>query len=414
METLESLYVLISRLSHPEKRYVSWHLGNKDKESRDSALYQILVHQKSYDKHRIKKELAQHQTLSKFTAAAVGSLRQKVLKAMRLYRDGSSLELQMRNMLEEDSILRERLMHDMRAKNLAKLQAMAHKYEAWDILVQVLDRQYEMLLRESPSPSKLEEKLEELETATRHQRLLWQLKTLYHRMFAYRRLDLKDDAPEWTRLLEELDALGAMAPGQQEGFWAKHLTYNIQYHRLYLADEQEKAKQCRKEQRELWEQHPNMVDYKPMQYKVVLANYLVACFVSQDFSPFEETLKTLKELPCNSLDEEGEVFQNVTYLELLQHMNGEHRHKALALVPEIERGLEVYVDKINDARRQTLLMNVAILFFGLGRYAEALDWQIRVMDHKTPYRPDIKVVAALLAMICHYEMGNESFPKLRT
>lgn len=408
METLESLHVLIQRLSHPEKRYISAHLGGKEKGGRDATLFQVLVHQKAYDKARIKQELNKHKSLARFTSAAVVSLRSRILRELRQYREESSLELQMRNMLEEDSILRERLMHRLRTKNLIKLENMARGYEAWSILVQVLERQYAMLLRESSSPEALDEKLNQVEWATNQTRHIWQVKTLYNRMFAYMRLGHRSNSPELGKILDQLDAIGIKAPEQQSSFWAKHMAYNIQYYRYSMEGKHAEAHQCRILQKRLWEAHPKLVEYNSMEYKRVLANYLVACFVQEDFSPFKETLDLLKSMDSKSLDEAGEIFQNVTYLEFVWYMNSDQKDKAVALIPTIEDGLVRFADKIDEARRQALLVNVAILYFSLARYREAVDWCYRVMDHKTQYRPDAKVIAGLLAMVCQYENGNLS------
>lgn len=67
-------------------------------------------------------------------------------------------------------------------------------------------------------------------------------------------------------------------------------------------------------------------------------------------------------MPVLPLDDEGEVFQNVTFLELVLYMNQDRFQEALVLIPIIESGLLKYSKKVNDAKKISFSYNIMIVF----------------------------------------------------
>jgi len=164
--------------------------------------------------------------------------------------------------------------------------------------------------------------------------------------------------------------------------------------------------QFRSEQKRLWETTPVMLAFRPTEYKLVLSNYLVNAFLTKNFLPFKEIIKKLRSLPVTSLNDEGEVFQNTIYLEQLWYMNEGLADQAIDLIPKIELGLKKYGDKVNDARRQVLVSNIAIIQFDCMRFEECIDWSERVICFKTAHREDLKYACSILQLICHFQLGS--------
>jgi len=164
--------------------------------------------------------------------------------------------------------------------------------------------------------------------------------------------------------------------------------------------------QLRHEQVQWWDANPHMIEYRLINYKMVLANYLVASFEIGNFHSFPGTLKKLRELPVLSLDDEGEVFQNVAFLELLLYMNQSRFKEALALVPGIETGLQKYAHKVNDARRMAFAYNIMILYFELADYEHCIEWIQKVRLFKTAHRSDIQARVFMIELAAHFSLSN--------
>jgi hypothetical protein len=107
-----------------------------------------------------------------------------------------------------------------------------------------------------------------------------------------------------------------------------------------------------------------------------------------------------------SPDDEGEVFQNVALIELLQYMNQNRFEEALALIPGIESGLEKFSVKVNDARRMTLAYNIMIVYFELADYERCIEWVNKVRQYKTAHRSDIQARVFIIELAAHYSLDN--------
>lgn len=408
METLKQLHHLIQLMDVPERRYVTWYLSLKqgDKQKNDTILYNILFLNKNFNITIIEKALKPYDTLHKYTAVSTRHLRQSILRALRHYRDESSLNLKMRNMLEEDSILKEKMMTQERAKHLQRLFEMADQYQVQDIKAETINRQIDMMLENGVSKELIAEKIMQLQNTAKENQLIWTLQAQYHSLFMayrngedFRQQKYKELSIDLVRQIEDQEQLA-------NSFQAKHLIYNMLYFLSSLSGDPTRAYQVRLKQRLLWETNPDLIELRPADYKIVLSNYLVSAFNISNLHPFKEVLHKLKSLPTSSLNEEGEVFQNLCLLELLWHLNNNRHEEALAMVPEIMSGLEKYASKINDGRKLAILINVAILCFLTKKYSDCLDYINHIHSIKTTHRQDIQIFASILELICHFELGN--------
>jgi len=114
--TLQEAYNLVQSLEHNELRYVSWFmkLRSGETEKNDVVLLAMLTDLPTYDETELEDQLSQHHSLKKFTASSVARLIKGILKALRAYREENSIELKLRNMLEDDAILKDRLINGVR------------------------------------------------------------------------------------------------------------------------------------------------------------------------------------------------------------------------------------------------------------------------------------------------------------
>jgi hypothetical protein len=156
------------------------------------------------------------------------------------------------------------------------------------------------------------------------------------------------------------------------------------------------------------EVNPEMIKEEGQLYKTTLANYLTRAHAYQDYSRFEEKLAILKKLPADNFYAEGEVFQNVYFVEHLYYINASRFEQAEALVPIIEQGLITYARKINRSRVLSFTYNIMVMYFLMHRFKEARIWSERLLDEKSDIRQDMQTANRILYPIICYELGNVS------
>src|SRR5690606_21009903 len=101
-----------------------------------------------------------------------------------------------------------------------------------------------------------------------------------------------------------------------EGSFLLRMKYlgSLSHYHVCIGD-REQAFLAVSQQLEICEAHPLMLKVEGQLYKMALANYLTRAHSYRDFSRFEERLRTLKGLPTDTFYAEGEVFQNVYFIE---------------------------------------------------------------------------------------------------
>lgn len=81
--------------------------------------------------------------------------------------------------------------------------------------------------------------------------------------------------------------------------------------------------------------------------------------------------------------------------------------KGIQLVPKIEAGLSRYEEKLSPVRKAYFYFNIAVLYFGAGKYSVALKWINRLLnDNAINESQDIHCFAEIFNIIIHVELKN--------
>jgi tetratricopeptide (TPR) repeat protein len=81
--------------------------------------------------------------------------------------------------------------------------------------------------------------------------------------------------------------------------------------------------------------------------------------------------------------------------------------KGLGMLQEITNGLKLYREKTGTIFTLSCYFMLAHLYFGAGRYPEALKWINRILDHpKKEVREDLRMMAMMAELIIHIELNN--------
>ncbi len=103
------------------------------------------------------------------------------------------------------------------------------------------------------------------------------------------------------------------------------------------------------------------------------------------------------------------------FAEVLVYINKINYHfmkgnfsEGLYLVKEIEKGFELYHNKIDDNRILNFYYKIGCLYFGSGDNENAIVYLNKVIDHPTLIRSDLQSFSRILNLIAYYELGNNA------
>lgn len=409
MKSPDSLFDLVKALSPAEKRYFKVAYGKVNgKEGNIMQLFDALDRMDEYSDEKLRKKLKGASFL-KFISAEKGNLYAAIMRAMRNFYAEKSVDTRIFELMQEEVFLRGKGLNELRELTLDKAEALARKYEKYTYLLEILLAQKDLIteFEEKRLNERVRQKLEEIEEVVELQSTLARLNLLSSEIFLFSRsgIDLKNESNR--QHLESLaDGIRAHA-NRLRGSFRLTVKYHASLAHYYgsLRD----LKHCFQEAEkalEVCESNPDMIKEEGQQYKMTLANYLTRAHGYQDYSHFEEKLATLKKLPADNFYAEGEVFQNVYFVEHLYYINASRFEEAEALVPIIQEGLVTYARKINRSRVLSFTYNIMVMYFLMHKFKEARAWSERLLDEKSDIRQDMQTANRILYPIICYEQGK--------
>lgn len=137
-----------------------------------------------------------------------------------------------------------------------------------------------------------------------------------------------------------------------------------------------------------------------------ISNIMVLLNMLQRYEATLVYMEKLKQLKVNSAAMQSLWFQAYYNTSLVVYAALADVEKPLALVSDIEAGLEKYKDSINKIRRIDLCFNVSILYFKTAQYGHAHQWLEKVLNESGHIREDVQCFARIFNLLIHYEMGN--------
>ena len=147
-------------------------------------------------------------------------------------------------------------------------------------------------------------------------------------------------------------------------------------------------------------------------------NFLMHCYIdTHRFDQAEDVVRQLKALEndkdyYNAIDK---IWNNVLftsiYIGQMQLYNRQGNfERTLELVPEIQKSLEEYGDKINKEKLLLFTYNTAYAYFGVGNFKLALRYINEVLnDNEKMLRQDIYSFSRIFNLMIHFELNNHDF-----
>ncbi len=409
MTVSDHVFQLIKSLSKSEKRYFKLFVALQGGEKNYLRLFDAIDNLEKYDEAALSEKFKGERFANKL-AVTKNYLQELILRSMRAYHDNKSVESKLNNLLLDAGFLEKKSLYKQSDKLLVKAQKLAEKYGKLLLLIQIIHRRI-LLMLTTPGLKmellidsyyrRMDEVLEDLIQERN-------LQKADHKLFVMVR---QDPLVRDSYLKEKLEDLAvSVRPPTVEShctFQSRLLYYKFNGKYYRLKGDLESAHQYFKLTANLWEQYPHMITQNTRTYKTHLSNYLGSSHTVQDYEKFPEIIQKIRSIPSASPDEEGEVFANIYFYELLYHMNYGELEEAASLVPEIRKGFKRYQNKVTKGREISYYYNITIVYFVLEAYEHALHWLNKIIhDKSSESRQDLQSLTRILQLIFHFELRN--------
>lgn len=402
------LFDLIRSLDKAEKRYFKLYAGMQSGEKQYLKVFDQICKMDTYDEPALLEHFKGEAFTNKFHVLK-NYLYNLVLRSLRTKEDGG-LENKIQNNLADADHLKQKGLYDQEKKVLERTLKLAEMYDLKSYQINILDslrnncfqftqkKLQQNILELSQKLCKVTESLNnEIKLSHIYDQIF--LRSREHRVVRnVKEADLLDKLVAPLNLTEDVAQLTFRELHRYHGIYAiyfrlKQDTVASRAHlRLLVAN---------------WEDNPHMIKLQPNEYKLTVSNYLSSCFNTGSFSDFEEHLEKIEKIPCRTFNEEAEQFQNLSLYRLLFHANSGQLARAIALIPEIEKGMVIYSNKVNEARKLALYHTMVSIYFVSGNTELALDVCYKILNNSNvDHRKDIQHFAKIMQLLIHFELNN--------
>ncbi len=370
-----------------------------------------------YDEQKLKEKHAK-KPFVKYLSAEKKQLREQIMKQMRLFHSGRTVDNKINELLQDEIFYQEKGLNDLREKALLKAKELATNAERFHLLKEILLRQTGFVIEfEKKHLTKpVVQLINEQKQLFITQESELELQAKNRELFSVLRsgADMQDSTVNnrVEMLYMEVERYRTRI-GDSYRLQCLFERANSNY--FHLQRNWKASFQHTKNEYEIYQRAEHLKTEDALNYKVCLANLMARALSAKEEDWFTKALEEMKSLPTSSFNEEGEVFQNVYFQEHLFYINHGEFEKAVALVPIIEQGLVKYEAKVNQARKIAFRFNIMVMYFVMHRFKDALNWIEPMMTDSSEIKQDQRFVGILLLPIIHFELGHvdlvESFTR---
>ncbi len=413
----DSLHRLIKSMNKPEKRYFKIYASRHSSEKNNYLkLFEAIDTQKQYSEEAILKKFQKEIFINKF-AIAKARLFETVLRSLDAFHANSSIDAQLKRQLHFAEILYKKSLYDQCARMLEAAKRMATKYEKYATLSEVFQWEKKLIEKDNYAGRNEEDLqkllIEDVRIAERIKNFndYWNIKSrLFVLLNKKGKVRTKDELKKFKRIIDttllqkESKALSAET---------KYLFHHIYSAFYFGTGDYRKSYQHLEKNVSLIESNAELFREEPNLYFSLLTNTIYVASQLKKYDDVMENMKKLKAIP-ETLDTKGnedieiKLFSSANSIEITLYISLGEFEKGIQLVPKIEAGLSRYEEKLNPVRKAYFYFNIAVLYFGVGKYSIALKWINKLLnDTSINESQDIHCFAEIFNIIIHVELKNQ-------
>ncbi|HEU4718376.1 MAG TPA: hypothetical protein VFU15_11105 [Bacteroidia bacterium] len=414
-EVSDHLFRLIGRMSKSEKRFFKLMAARqKGGGEKFVVLFDRLEKMKTYDEELL---LKREPSLSRKQLPNLKSfLYSYLLRSLRLCNSSGSADVRLSDYCCEARILYDKCLYRDSLRMIERARKFAHTHGRTGPLMDLLDLEKEVIRhtitadhaqKVDESVSDTGEVLEQLNRTTQFSNLLIRLNAFYVQSgFIRNRKDLYSVQRFFRKNL----------PAYEEsrlGFPEKLYLYSAFTGYYFFIQDFRNGYRYSKRSVDLFEKFPGQIYNYPEFYIRALNSQLVVLNKFRRLEEFEAVHRQLIALKRNGAFDKTEninlnLFRAIYVHEINRHfMMGEFR-SGVRVVAKLEKELNRFIPLLDHHSLLLFYYKIACLYFGADQYRSALHWLSRIIGEKDiSVREDLHAFARILALICHFELGND-------
>ncbi|CAN5427109.1 hypothetical protein BH10BAC1_BH10BAC1_18940 [soil metagenome] len=407
------LFKLIKSLSQSEKRffkiYATRHVIGE--QNNYVQLFDAIANQKQYDEKVVKEKFEGEAFINRFPAVK-NYLQQLILKSMRNFHAGSTIDIELKEMLIDIDFLYQKGLYKHCQKIHTKAEILAVETDKKTRLLEILE--WKAKLQQATNKNAAEEHFHknvflEESTILKSIHLSMELKSEVLDIFTLIRKQ------GFARSKKDLELINTVIKKYGKLNYQK-LNFNDKYYLNYIntvyytsSGNNEKSLVYTKRNIDLLESIPSKLRDEEFEKYIVSLNNLVVNFVnlqkSTDIKPY---LEKIRSLATHNIRENILLWITSYKLVLGVTMKSGDYDLAKNIVEEINSGIDFYSDKIPNTDIVLFKFNIAIVYFVNNNYAKAIKVLNEIInDNDLSLRDDIQSFARIIRLIIFWEKGEE-------
>ncbi|MBK6524410.1 MAG: hypothetical protein IPG07_02020 [Crocinitomicaceae bacterium] len=410
MKPSTELFSLIKSLTKSEKRFFKLNSALQAGDKNYLKIFDFIEKQNRYDEESLKDEFKE-ETFIQHLPSEKNHLYKLILKSLRSY---YSDKQEIKNV----EILYNKALYRECSKFVKRSKALAAEYEKFYYHYELINWE-KKLLEEAYESGIFDQNLDEL--IKEESDVIEKLRNLAEYQILYSRINYIFRSGGFTRNETERQVVNEIADyhlikGKNTALSTRATTICYYIKGLCSASirDYEDALINFRKAKSVMDRNPLIRDDIQQRYIYTLS-FLLNCYIDvHDFKNAESTLEEFNALLSNkafeSPDSRVRIFTS-TYIGKLQLYNRQGNfEKAAELIPEIEKNLESYEEKINKEKILLFNYNLGYTCFGMGDYKRALKYINELLnDNEKQLRQDIYSFSRIFNLIIHFELNNNDF-----
>lgn len=414
----DHLFELIKSLSKSEKRYFKLYTSRHKTTDKSNylLLFEYLDKKESYNEQEVFKHFKKEAFLNNFSIAK-RRLYDQILAALDIFHTGNSINAQLYKMLHGAEILYKKSLYSHASRLLNSAYKLASKHERLTVLLEIEDKQRQLLETRHYSSIKKEEleEIQEKNNAALHQLSirseLWLTKS---RLFVeLNKKGLLRDNKHRDQLASYHNHVNKLTGQDKLSVSNTYLFHHIEAAYYFAIDDYKNSMVHLSDNLELLEQNPFLLQEFPNYYFGTLTN---AVYVTEQLGNSEEAdklLHKLKTFPATfnldlSEDLLLKMFLNTSSIELSILTSRGEFTQALKTIAAVQNGLHLYGDKVPLQKRLFFAYKFAGIRMGLNDFSEALKWVNHILNtSNVDSNDDIIAYTHILNLLLHLELKND-------
>ena len=409
----EDLHKLIKSLSQSEKRffkiYASRHIIGK--QNNYVYLFDAISNQKNYDEKAIKERFEGKSFMNRF-AAVKNYLHQLILKSMRNFHSGTSIDIELKEMLIDLDFLYQKGLYKQCQKLHAKAEKLAIETDKKARLLEILEWKAKLLQatnKDSDREDFHKNVFIEESSILKSIRLTLELKSDVLGVFSIIRKQ------GFARSKKELDLINYVIRKYSKLNYT-NLNFNDKYYLNYIntvyytsSGDYFKSLYYTKRNLDMLEYIPAKLREEEFEKYIASLNNLVVNLINlKKTDEIKPHLEKIRSLATNNIRENILLWVTSYKLVLGVTIKSCDYEQSEKIAEEINLGIAFYSEKIPSADIVLLKFNIAVVYFINDKYSKAIKLLNEIInDSDLSLRDDIQSFARIIRLIVFFEKGEE-------